>query len=131
MEIESLEYIGIGMPLIFIVMFLYIHMLLGIAKKFSGVVKFVLSTLFYFIFAAIMVAPLLLLIVVNRSAIQESMYSLVIVLLGYCCILPVYQFEVYQVGIPTQVLAITVNLVLYNNNSRKLIYIIYKNIYCI
>ncbi len=87
MEIELLKYIGIGIPVMFIAMVVYIYLLLGITNVFSGGVKFVLGIVLYLIFAVVVVSPLMYLISLNQPTIQESMYNLVMVLFSYCLIM--------------------------------------------
>lgn len=87
MEIELLKNIGIGVPIIFAVVVAYIYLLLGIARVFSGIGKFVLGVGLYLIFALIVVSPLFYLIDKNQPAVQESTYNLVAVLFSYCLIM--------------------------------------------
>jgi hypothetical protein len=87
MGIELLKNIGIGMPIMFAAMAVYIYLLLGIARVFSGIGKFVLGMVLYLIFAVIVVLPLFYLIGQNQSAVQESTYNLVAVLFSYCLIM--------------------------------------------
>ena len=83
MEIELLKNIGIGMPIMFSAMVVYIYLLLGIARVFNGIGKFALSMALYLVFAVIVVLPLFYLIGKNQTAVQESTYSLVAVLVSY------------------------------------------------
>ena len=86
MEVELLKAIGIGMPLMLIAMSVYIHLLLGIAKVFRGILKFALGLAVYLIFGAVLVSPFFYLASENQPAIQESTYIFVSVLLSYVLI---------------------------------------------
>lgn len=83
MEIELLKNIIIGMPIMFFAFAAYIQILLGIAKRFKGAVKFIFGMAIYLVFAVVVTLPLFYLIQANQPSIQQSTYTLVAVLLSY------------------------------------------------
>ncbi|PSV49857.1 hypothetical protein [Photobacterium indicum] len=87
MEIQLLKSICLGIPTMFIAMVMYIYLLLGIAKVFSGAMKFMLSMMLFLVFSGVVVSPMFYLISSNQPAIQESTYTLVAVLLSYFAIM--------------------------------------------
>jgi hypothetical protein len=78
--------ITIATPIVFIFMVLYIQALLGVAKYFNGILKFILSMIFYIIFAVVLVAPLVFIIDNIRIQLNESTWYLLFMVFAYCVI---------------------------------------------
>jgi hypothetical protein len=87
MIIDFFISVVIGIPVIFISVVAYVHVLLAIAKVFSGIIKFVISMMVYLVFALIVALPMFYLISQNQPAVQESIYSLIAVIFSYCLIM--------------------------------------------
>jgi len=75
--------VSIATPIVFIFMVLYIQALLGVARYFNGILKFLLSMIFYIIFAVVLVAPLVFIIDNIRIQLNESTWYLLFMLLAY------------------------------------------------
>jgi hypothetical protein len=75
--------ISIATPIVFVFMVLYIQALLGVARYFNGILKFLLSMVFYIIFAVVIVAPLVFLIDNIRIQLNESTWYLLLIIFAY------------------------------------------------
>jgi len=87
MEIELIKTIIVGMPVMLLVTAIYVYLLLGIAKIFNGLIKFIIGMVNYLAFSVVIVLPLFYLISSNQPAIKESTYTLVAVLFSYLIIM--------------------------------------------
>ena len=83
MYLDLVITISIATPIVFIFMVLYIHALLGVARYFNGILKFVFSTIFYIVFAVILVAPLVFIVDDIRIQINESGWYLLLMFITY------------------------------------------------
>jgi hypothetical protein len=83
MIIEVIKTIAVGCVVTSIATYLYVHILLVIAKVSSGAIKFVLAMVPYLVISVVLVAPLVFLVSDFRFVLKESAWSMIYVLIAY------------------------------------------------
>jgi hypothetical protein len=86
MSIEFVIYIILGIPVMLLAVASYISVLLAIAKRFTGVIKAIISAVVYFAFSGVIISPMIILGDVIQPPIQDSTSSFIIVLVGFVII---------------------------------------------
>jgi hypothetical protein len=87
MYLDLVITISIATPLIFICMVLYTQALLGVARYFSGIIKFIFSMVFYLVFAVVIVTPLVFIVDDISIQLNESTWYLLLMVIAYGLIL--------------------------------------------
>ncbi len=66
---------------------LYTQALLGVARYFSGIIKFIFSMVFYLVFAVVIVTPLVFIVDDISIQLNESTWYLLLMVIAYGLIL--------------------------------------------